>query len=179
MYLKRIHKNAQYMDRLILDLLSFSRLGRQEIKKVPVDCEALVWQVFDELSSERADRAVEIDIRKVPACQADPALLKVVFTNLISNALKFTRRRETACIRFDAEKIDDQHVYILKDNGVGFDPRYMDRLFAVFQRLHDPKEFEGTGIGLATVKQIITRHGGQIWAESEINQGATFYFTLG
>jgi len=177
-HLSRINQNAHHMNQLVLDLLTFSRLGRQELIKYPVDCAALARQVFDDLSPEWTDRQVEIDISEVPSCLADPALLKQVLINLFSNAIKFTRIRETAQIRFFSEQEENKIIYIIKDNGAGFDPLLRDRLFGVFQRLHTLKEFEGTGVGLATAKRIITRHGGQIWAESEIDQGATFYFTL-
>jgi len=177
-HLLRILKNAQQMNQLILDLLAFSRLGRHEIIKQTVDCGALVREVFDELFPEWANRTIKLEIAEVPPGLADPALLKQVFINLISNAVKFTHTREIAHIQFYAEQKNGKDVYIIKDNGVGFDSNYADKLFSVFQRLHSSEEFEGTGVGLATVKRIITRHGGQIWAEAEVDQGATFYFTL-
>ena len=124
------------------------------------------------------NRAVEIDIANMPLCRADPALLKQVFANLISNALKFTRNRPVARIQVYAKQQDSKSVFVIKDNGVGFNPDYSEKLFGVFQRLHSADEYEGTGVGLATVKRIITRHGGVIWAEGNIDQGAVFYFTV-
>ena len=177
-HLKRVDKNAHQMHQLVLDLLAFSRLGRKEILKRSVDCTDLAHNVYAELSEEWSDRTVEIEITDMPACLADPALLKQVFINLISNALKFTRIRETARIQIFSEQINGKNVYVVKDNGVGFDLRYQDKLFGVFQRLHGSNAYEGSGVGLAIVKRIITRHGGQIWAEAEVERGATFYFTL-
>ena len=166
------------MDQLVLDLLAFSRLGRHELAKQTIDCSALARQAFDEVVAEYSERTVEFDIAKMPTARADRALLKLVFVNLLGNALKFTKTREVARIQVYSEQVEEKTVYIVKDNGVGFNPKYYEKLFGVFQRLHTEAEYDGTGVGLATVKRIITRHGGQIWAESEIDQGATFYFTL-
>jgi light-regulated signal transduction histidine kinase (bacteriophytochrome) len=123
---------------------------------------------------DRSGRHVEIEITDMPECMADPALIKQVYANLISNALKFTRRREIARIQI----YHQDGAFVIKDNGVGFNTSNKDKLFGVFQRFHSSSEYEGTGVGLALVKKIITRHGGQIWVESEVDQGATFYFTL-
>ena len=177
-YLLRVQKNAQQMDQLVLDLLAFSRLGRHELAKQTIDCSALARQAFDEVVAEYSERTVEFDIAKMPTARADRALLKLVFVNLLGNALKFTKTRDVARIQVYSEQVEEKTVYIVKDNGVGFNPKYYEKLFGVFQRLHTEAEYDGTGVGLATVKRIITRHGGQIWAESEIDQGATFYFTL-
>ncbi len=173
-HLMRIYSSAHQMNQLILDLLTFSRLGRREINKFSVNCTELARTAYEELTVEEPDRDIEIEIAEMPECMADPALLKQVYVNLISNALKFTRPRETARIQIYAEA----GVFIIKDNGVGFDTSNKDKLFGVFQRFHSSTEYEGTGVGLALVKKIITRHGGQIWVESEVDQGATFFFTL-
>jgi len=178
-FLLRIDSQAKQMNQLILDLLAFSRIDRQELNKQSVNCTALAQRVLDELRAEQfADCEAETNIAEMPACQADPALLKQVFVNLISNAMKFSCNGTKPLIHIFSEHKNGKDIYIIKDNGVGFDPQYQDKLFVVFQRLHDSKEFEGTGVGLAIVKRIITRHGGQIWAESSVNQGATFYFTV-
>jgi light-regulated signal transduction histidine kinase (bacteriophytochrome) len=177
--LSRISSQAKQMNQLILDLLAFSRIDRQELNKQSVNCTTLAQRVLDELLAEHyADCVIETKIADLPFCLADPALLKQVFINLISNAIKFSCNREKPCIQIFSDHKNGKDIYIIKDNGVGFDPLYQDKLFVVFQRLHDSKEFEGTGVGLAIVKRIITRHGGQIWAEGAVDQGATFYFTL-
>ena len=167
------------MGRLIDDLLAFSRLGRQPLHKQPIDTAGLVRQAFQSLSDEQAGRRVELDWGDLPSCQGDPALLKQVWINLLSNALKFTRPREMTRIEIGCQIIaDGEQVYFVKDNGVGFDMQYAGKLFGVFQRLHRDSEFEGTGIGLATVQRIIHGHGGRIWAESKPGVGTAFYFTL-
>jgi len=176
-YLQVVRKNAQQMGRLIDDLLALSRLGRQPLTKRPVMPADLVRQVLEELSAGQEGRRVEIQIDDLPPCQADPALLKQVFINLISNALKFTQGRETARIEIGCQPCEGSVVYFVRDNGVGFDMRYANKLFGVFQRLHSADEYEGTGVGLAIVQRIIHRHGGRIWAKAEEGQGATFYFT--
>ena len=124
------------------------------------------------------DRRVEFDVGELPGCEGDPVLLRQVSVNLISNALKFTRRREAARIEIGSRRIAGRRVFFVKDNGVGFDMRYADKLFGVFQRLHRAEEYEGTGVGLATIQRIIHRHGGRIWAEAKPDQGATFYFII-
>ena len=128
--------------------------------------------------SRQEGRRVEVSIDDMPVCRADPSLLKLVWVNLLSNALKFTRRREVARIEVGCREADGRLAYFVKDNGVGFDMRYVDKLFGVFQRLHRAEEYEGTGVGLATVQRIVHRHGGRIWAEAETDNGATIYFTL-
>jgi light-regulated signal transduction histidine kinase (bacteriophytochrome) len=178
-YLRSVRDNAQHMGQLIDDLLTFARLSRQPLKRQRVECTDLVRQVLVELGSEYAGRRVDIAIGDLPSCQADPALLKQVLVNLCTNALKFTRYREVAVIEIGCLKADGESVYFVKDNGVGFDMQYVGKLFGVFQRLHRANEFDGTGVGLAIVQRIISRHGGRVWAEAAVNQGATFYFTLG
>jgi PAS domain S-box-containing protein len=176
--LELVRSNAQQMGQLIDDLLAFSRLTRQSIEKQAVSPTALVYRALDELSSEHESRQVEFTIEDLPVCQADPALLKQVFVNLLTNALKFTRQCETAHINVGTCTIEGQTTYFVKDNGVGFDMRYIDKLFGVFQRLHAMEDYEGTGVGLAIVQRIIHRHGGRIWAEGAVGEGAAFYFTL-
>jgi PAS domain S-box-containing protein len=178
-YLGLVRDSAQQMGSLIDHLLAFSRLGRQSLKKQLIAPTPLVRQVIAELGALQAGRAVEITIGDLPACQADPTLLKQVFANLLGNALKFTRTREVALIEVGCREQDGEHVCFVRDNGVGFDMEYAGKLFGVFQRLHRAEDYEGTGVGLATVQRIIHRHGGRIWAEAEVNKGATFYFTLG
>jgi light-regulated signal transduction histidine kinase (bacteriophytochrome) len=174
------------MGELVDDLLAFSRLGRQPLKKQSVSPEVIVRKSLEDLSTEQAGRQVEIVIgdpsagpgHALPDCQADPALLKQVFVNLLSNALKFTRRRQVARIEVGFEEKDGRRAYFVRDNGIGFDMQYVGKLFAVFQRLHRSEDYEGTGVGLAIVQRIVTRHGGRAWAEAEVDKGATFYFTL-
>jgi len=177
-YLNVVRKNSQRMGLLIDDLLAFSRLSRQPLNKQPVRPADLVRQCVDELRAEQQGRRVEIAIGDLPACQADPALLKHVWMNLMSNALKYTRKQEMAVIEVGSREQSGACVYFVKDNGVGFDMQYADKLFGVFQRLHRPEDYEGTGVGLAIVQRVIHRHGGRVWAEAAVNQGATFYFTF-
>jgi PAS domain S-box-containing protein len=181
-YLNTVRKNALDMGQLIDHLLAFSRLNRQPMNKGSVDMRALVRQALDDLAREQEGRRIEIVIGDLPPCEADPALLKQVVVNLLANALKYTRQRDPAKIEIGAMpkngKPDEPTVYFVRDNGAGFDMRYADKLFGVFQRLHRAEDYEGTGVGLALVHRIITRHGGRVWAEAAVEQGATFYFTL-
>jgi signal transduction histidine kinase len=177
-YLHLVRDNAQHMGQLIDDLLAFSRLSRQPLKRQRVVCADLVRQVLGDLGGEHAGRRVDIAVGDLPLCQADPALLKQVLVNLCTNALKFTRQREVAVIEIGCCEAGGECVYFVKDNGVGFDMQYVGKLFRVFQRLHRANEYDGTGVGLAIVQRIISRHGGRVWAEAAVNQGATFYFTL-
>ncbi|MEY4757624.1 MAG: hypothetical protein RJA34_2522 [Pseudomonadota bacterium] len=179
-YLCRVNENSTRMGGLIDDLLAFSHLGRRPIKTESVSVGHLVREVLAELSQEQAGRQIDLRIGELPSCQADPALLKQVFVNLLTNALKFTRRRAVAVIEIgclDSER-STERVYFVKDNGVGFDMRYTGKLFGVFERMHNTDEYEGTGVGLAIVRRIAQRHGGRVWAEAEVDHGATFYFTL-
>ncbi|MFQ5924247.1 MAG: GAF domain-containing protein, partial [Anaerolineales bacterium] len=178
-YLRLVHDNAQQMGCLIDDLLTFSRLGRQPVEKQSVALAELVHEVLKDLCSEQDGRRIEIAIGDLPVCQGDPALLKLVFVNLLSNAFKFTRQREVAVIEIGCREEDGERIYFVRDNGVAFDMKYADKLFGVFQRLHRAEDYEGTGVGLATVQRIIHHHSGRVWAEAEVNEGATFYFTLG
>ncbi|GAB4578679.1 MAG: hypothetical protein Fur0022_14150 [Anaerolineales bacterium] len=177
-YLNRVHENSRRMSQLIEDLLTFSRLGRQPIRKQPVVPNRIIDEVLEELQPELSSRKVEFLIApNLPICRADPALLRQVFSNLLHNALKYSRPRPVAIIEVGAEH-QEETVYFVRDNGVGFDMHYAHKLFGVFQRLHRQDEFEGTGVGLANVQRIIHRHGGRIWFEAEVERGATFYFTL-
>jgi PAS domain S-box-containing protein len=191
-HLQTIREGAQRMGTLIDDLLTFSRLSRSPLSKRTVDMAALVREAIEELEPQREGRQVEIRVGGLPPCQGDPALLKQVWLNLLSNAFKYTRGREKAvvevgCLRKAVAAPDhgetgnekEESVHFIRDNGTGFDMRYADKLFGVFQRMHRAEEFEGTGVGLAIVHRIIQRHGGRIWAEAELDRGATFCFTLG
>jgi light-regulated signal transduction histidine kinase (bacteriophytochrome) len=169
------------MGQLVDDLLDLSRIGRQALKKERIAPADVVRRVLSELRSEQEGRRVSISIGDLPEVQADPSLLKQVYANLLGNAFKYTRGRDEAQIEVGATVNADMHgeiVYYIRDNGAGFDMKYAHKLFGVFQRLHRAEEFEGTGVGLATVQRIIHRHGGRIWAEAEENKGATFYFTF-
>ena len=174
-----IRDEAQRMSRLIDDLLAFSRISRQQTEPVLIDMHAVAQDVYDELIKFEPGRSVQLSLQELPAAEGTPAMIRQVWVNLISNALKFTRKRPVATIEIGAQA--DAHgewVYHVKDNGAGFDMRYVGKLFGVFQRLHNQPDFEGTGVGLALVQRILQRHGGRIWAESEVEQGACFYFTL-
>ena len=178
-HLERIRAGALRMGVLIDDLLEFSRLSRQSVNRQNVNTVKLVQNVLDELKPQRDGRQIEIKIGELPACHGDPALLKQVWVNLISNAIKYTRGREPAIVEIGRSRENNANVYFVRDNGAGFDMEYANKLFGVFQRLHRADEFEGTGVGLAIVQRIVHRHGGRVWAKAEVNRGATFYFTIG
>jgi PAS domain S-box-containing protein len=178
-YMDIISDSAKHMGTLIDDLLSFSRMGRNEMSKMQVDIEKLVQEVIREFNPETEGRTIKWQISALPVVTGDKAMLRIVFVNLISNALKFTRKTELAEIEIGFTKDKETGTVIfVRDNGVGFDQNYANKLFGVFQRLHRADEFEGTGIGLANVRRIIARHGGRTWAEGKLNQGATFYFSI-
>ncbi|MBT1074047.1 sensor histidine kinase [Geobacter grbiciae] len=177
-YLGQIAGNGIRMAALIDDLLTFSRLSRHPLKRENVDPAAVVRDVLEELEGERAGRTVQVTVGDLPPCQADPSLIRQVFANLLSNAFKYSRKREDTRIEVGSFKKDGATVYFVRDNGDGFDMAYADKLFGVFQRLHRSEDFEGTGVGLAIVHNIVTRHGGTVWAESAAGKGATFFFTL-
>jgi signal transduction histidine kinase len=177
-HLQVVCANTRQMGELIDDLLAFSRLSRQPLRKQPVALGDLIDQVLEDLRAGQQEGNLEITVGNLPDCEADPAMLKQVFVNLLSNAVKFTRKREAPRIEVGCRQKEAESVYFVKDNGAGFDIRYADKLFGVFQRLHRAEEYEGTGVGLAIVQRVIHRHGGKVWAESGIDQGATFYFTL-
>ena len=178
-YVRTIQDSAKRMGNLIDDLLGFSRMARAETKKTVVNLEQLVHEAISELAGETGGRDIAWKIEKLPCCYGDRSLLKLVFQNLIGNAIKFTRAREHAEVEIGciADKPNEAVVFV-RDNGVGFDMRHANKLFGVFQRLHRVEEFEGTGIGLATVQRIVHRHGGQVRAEGVPDSGATFYFSL-
>jgi light-regulated signal transduction histidine kinase (bacteriophytochrome) len=174
-----IRDSAQRMGALIDDLLAFSRLGREQIRPVDVDMHALVHETLAELRAGSAGRTVELEVGEIRSCRGDRALLKQVWANLLSNAFKYTRRRDTARIVIGSmEDAAGNRIYFVRDNGTGFDMRYADKLFGVFQRLHHVKDFEGTGVGLAIVQRVVQRHGGRVWCDAEEGRGATFFFTV-
>ena len=179
-YLQLVRDSTQRMGKLIDDLLAFSRLGRQPLQKQTVEAAKQVRQCLAELRGAQDGRRVEVSVADLPACQADPALLKQVWVNLLSNAIKYTGKREVAQIEVGWKKgdRDGELIFYVKDNGAGFDMQYAPKLFGIFQRLHRAEDYEGTGVGLAIVQRIVHRHGGRVWAEAQMEQGATFYFTL-
>ena len=178
-YLERIRGGAFRMSHLIDDLIRLGRIGRQELTRERVSLGALVDEVVQDLSSETGERKFEWRIARLPVVRCDQGLMRQALANLISNAMKYTRPRETAVIEIGETTIGDQTAFFVRDNGVGFEMKRAHKLFAPFQRLHGETEFEGTGIGLATTHRIVEKHKGRIWAESEPNRGATFFFTLG
>lgn len=177
-YVGTIIASASRMGRLIDDLLAFSRVGRASLARQPVDLERLVADARSELAPDMAGREIQWQIGPLPAVSADPALLRLVVLNLLSNAIKYTQTRPVARIEVGALVENLEATVYVRDNGVGFDMKYVGKLFGVFQRLHSADEFSGTGIGLANVRRIIGRHGGRTWAEGEVDGGATFFFTL-
>jgi PAS domain S-box-containing protein len=178
-YMAVTSDSAKRLGMLIDDLLSFVRMGRSEVSKIQVDLRALVQEVIREFEPETHDRAIRWRIADLPMVTGDRAMLRIVLGDLISNALKFTRPRQQVEIEIGWKPGDKgETVVFIRDNGVGFDMDYTDKLFGVFQRLHHTDEFEGIGIGLANVRRIISRHGGRTWAEGQVNQGAAFYFSL-
>jgi signal transduction histidine kinase len=178
-YLQRIHASVHEMAGIIEGLLRLSRLGRQQLKMEPTNLDEIIRPILAECNPAIQARKIEWKIGNLPEAECDQGLIKQVFANLISNAVKYTRQREVAVIEVGQTKIDEEIVIFVRDNGAGFDMRYAGKLFGAFQRLHRQDEFEGTGVGLATVRRIVQRHGGLIWAEAELDKGATFYFTLG
>jgi two-component system, sensor histidine kinase and response regulator len=177
--LKRIKEGTQKMARMIDDLLNLARLDRHSMTLQMTPLNSLIQNVLRDLESETADRKIDWRVGSLPSVSCDPGLIQQVFANLLSNAVKYTRRRERAVIEIDQSTVEGQLVLFVRDNGAGFNPKYSDKLFGTFQRLHSDQEFEGTGVGLATVQRIVRKHGGRVWAEAEINKGATFYFSLG
>lgn len=176
--LERIHVNALRMGQLIDGLLTFSRLSLQPLNKRNVSPASIAQRALEELQPEQSIRRAQISVAELPDCQADATLLQQVFVNLLSNALKYTRDRDPAVIEIGSRQDEGTCVYFIRDNGAGFEMEYSNKLFGVFQRLHRPEQFEGTGVGLAIVQRIVHRHGGRIWAEAAPDKGATFYFTL-
>jgi light-regulated signal transduction histidine kinase (bacteriophytochrome) len=173
-----VRENTKKMGQLIDDILLLSRAGRQEMRISQVDVESLVKNIFDELKPSIEDRDVQLEIKSLPPAYSDRTLINQVFTNLISNSIKFTGIREKAIVEVGAKEGKNENVYYVKDNGAGFDMKYVNKLFGLFQRLHSADEFEGTGVGLSIVQRIVRRHGGRVWGEGKIDEGATIYFTL-
>jgi PAS domain S-box-containing protein len=176
--LQTIIRNANRMGKLIDDLLDFSRIGRKEIVKAKYNMDILVHSVFEELTEMEKDRIIECNIHHVASVISDPTLLRQVWCNLISNALKYSRKKDKTCVEITSQREAKEVIYRIRDNGTGFDMQYAHKLFHVFQRLHRPQDFEGTGVGLAIVHRVISRHGGRVWAEGKMNEGAVFYFSL-
>lgn len=179
-YLEKIRENTRRMSLLIDDLLNFSRMSRQPLNRFLIDPASIASEAFDALRAESHGRVIHFTIQEMPACSADPGLLNQVYVNLLSNALKFTRKRAVAEIEVGfLKKEDGKTVFYVKDNGIGFDMKYASKIFGVFQQIHEDPALEGTGVGLAIVERIIHRHGGEIWVESAPESGTTFFFTLG
>lgn len=178
-YFQFIEQNALKMGTLIDDLLSFSRMSRASLSRSDIDVHSMVHAVFETVKEAEPTRSISFTTGRLPRIKGDRAMMKQLFINYLTNALKFTRTRETAEIEVQSYQSDrNETVFSVKDNGVGFDSRYSDKLFGPFQRLHKAKDFEGTGIGLALVKRIAHRHGGRVWAESELGKGATFFVAI-
>jgi two-component system sensor histidine kinase/response regulator len=177
-YLRRIQEGTQHMGRLVDDLLNLAQLGRQDVHTRATPLDTLVNDTVSELRADWGDRKIQWTIGALPMVECDPGLIKIVFTNLLSNAIKYTRPREVAKIAVECTGSNGRCTIVVQDNGVGFNMKYADKLFGVFQRLHRADQFEGSGVGLATVQRIIHKHGGEIWAEAEPDHGATFSFTL-
>jgi PAS domain S-box-containing protein len=173
-----IRSNTHMMGQLIDDLLSFSRLGKKHISLTIPDMDAVVRDVWKEMQVINPNRNMVLTVNCVPPGYGDRALIKQVYLNLLFNAVKFTKYRDAAHIEAGGYTDGNEGVYYVRDDGVGFDMKYYDKLFGVFQRLHNPDDFDGTGVGLAIVQRIIHRHGGRVWAEGKVNEGATIYFTL-
>jgi light-regulated signal transduction histidine kinase (bacteriophytochrome) len=176
--LDRIIASAKQMNQLIDDLLEFSRTGRAEMRRVEVNLDSLLENVMENIQPEIEGRHIVWKKHPLPTVQADPPMLRQVFSNLLLNAIKYTRPRDPAEIEIGYESKPGEVIVYVRDNGVGFDMEYANKLFGVFQRLHAQEAFEGTGIGLANVRRIIARHGGHTWADGKVNGGATFYFSL-
>ena len=174
-----IRDNTRMMGQLIDDLLAFSRLGKAPLTLAKLDMKNLVEEIWQELlAGAGPDRRLELKIAALPPCLGDRGLIRQVLANLLANAVKFTKTRAEACIEVGGNVRGSECVYYIRDNGVGFDMKDHDRIFGVFQRLHSADEFEGTGVGLALVQRIVTRHNGKVWAEAEPDKGATFCFAL-
>ena len=177
-YVARIHSAVLRMASIIEDLLKLSRLGRQELKLQPTSLDEIVRSVIADCQTTVQGRKIEWRIGSLPQMECDPGLIKQAFANLIGNAVKYTRARDVAVIEIGEAVTREEKAIFVRDNGAGFDMKSAEKLFVAFQRLHSQEEFEGTGVGLATVRRIIQRHGGRIWAEAEVGKGATFYFTV-
>ena len=173
-----VRDNTKKMGQLIDDILLLSRAGRQEMKISELDMSSLAKRVYHDFNQDTEGRNIGFTVDDIPMAMGDRALLTQVFTNLIGNAIKFTREKEIATIEVGSDEDEDYNIYYVKDDGAGFDMKYYDKLFGLFQRLHSQEEFEGTGVGLSIVQRIISRHGGRVWGEGEVDKGATIYFSL-
>ena len=177
-YLRRIQDGARHMGLLVDDLLNLAKIGRQDLKPRRVDLASVARDALAELTPDLADRDIGWQIDSLPTVECDPGLMKIAFSNLLSNAAKYTRPRAPAVVHVGCIQQQGEPTVFVRDNGVGFDMKFADKLFGVFQRLHRAEDFEGTGVGLATVQRIVHKHGGRIWAEAKLDEGATFFFTL-
>jgi len=177
-YLDSIADSVHQMGKLIDNLLQFSRTGRAQMRRMELEMNGIVQETVESVIKDNPDRVIEWIVRQLPSVYGDDATLRLVWMNLLSNAVKFTRTREKAVIEIGAKVETEEVIFFVRDNGVGFEMKYAQKLFGVFQRLHSTEEFEGTGIGLANVHRIVMRHGGRTWAEAELNKGATFYFSI-
>lgn len=176
--IRTILRNSKHMGHLIDDLLAFSRLGRRELTKIEISVQEMVANIVEDHKTIEGNRPMEITVKKLPNALADSTTLRQVWVNLVSNALKYSRHKEKSIIEIGAFEKDNSVIYYVQDNGAGFDMQYYDKLFGIFQRLHSQNEFEGTGVGLAIVQRIVAKHGGKVWAEAKLKEGATFFFTL-
>jgi light-regulated signal transduction histidine kinase (bacteriophytochrome) len=177
-YLDTIEDAAKKMNRLIDDLLNLSRTNRTELKKSTIKMKQVLDDAISEVKPLLENRMVNFKISELPEVIGDYNLLRMVWINLLDNAIKYTRPRKETVIQIDCKKEKKEFIFCIRDNGVGFDMEYADKLFGVFQRLHSVDEFEGNGVGLSNVRRIISRHGGRTWAEAEVDKGAAFYFSL-
>jgi PAS domain S-box-containing protein len=173
-----ISQSARNMGRLIDDLLAFARIGRQAMQFSALDMKGIVYEAFYQLTTPESRARIDFRLGNLPSTTGDLSLIRQVWSNLLDNAIKFSSGKRHAVIEVDGKQQSNEIVYSVRDNGAGFDMKYADKLFGVFQRLHGASEFAGTGVGLAIIQRIVQRHGGRIWAEGETDKGATFYFTL-
>jgi light-regulated signal transduction histidine kinase (bacteriophytochrome) len=173
-----IMENAKRMGQLIDDLLTFSRVGRTELARTDIAMHELVSDICIRLKKEQVDRSITFNVKHLLSARGDKSAVTQIWLNLISNAVKYSRHTEKAVVEIGSEEAGPDIIYHIKDNGAGFDMRYANKLFGVFQRLHSDDEFEGTGVGLALVQRLLMKQGGRVWGEGEVNEGAVFYFTL-
>lgn len=177
-YLQRIAESTYHMGRMVDDVLALSRLSRAEMHLIRLEVKDLLKEVMNDVRAQTENRRIQWEIGELPAVTADPTLLRLALYNLVSNAIKFTKRRPEAVISISGEHAKAETVFCVRDNGIGFDPKHQDRLFGVFQRLHSAADSDGTGTGLAQVQRILQRHGGRAWAEGAPDRGAAFYFSI-
>jgi PAS domain S-box-containing protein len=177
-YIKIINENSMQMEELINDLLAFFRVGSRAIRQSHINVNAMVQEIFEQLKIIHPDRIIEWNIKTLPDVKGDKTMIRQVLTNILSNAVKYSMPREITVIEVAGRSEEDENIYSVKDNGIGFPMEHANKLFEVFERLHVAEEFEGTGLGLAIVKHVIKRHGGRVWAEGKPDEGATFYFSI-